>query len=93
MICPPCQSGISWLSFDSPLPFQPNPLTLSVLSFVLLMVHSPAFLQTIRKYNYFVLKRVRLVCMALVEQLQNGWWYVQLVALWHWYLPLRVYIV
>ena len=31
--------------------------------------------------------------MALVEQLgDDGWWYVQLAAIWHWYLPLCIYI-
>ena len=30
--------------------------------------------------------------MALVEQLaDDGWWYVQLAALWHCYLPLCIY--
>ena len=74
-----------------PLVFQPNPLTLSVLSFVLLMVHSPVFLSFSFSFvfsfcrqfaNIFRFKRVRLVCMALVEQLQDGRWYVQLAALW-----------
>ena len=38
--------------------------------------------------------RVRLFCMALVEQLgDNSRWYVQLVAIWHQYLPLSIYIV
>ena len=44
----PLLSGISGLSFDSPflsllLFFLPSPLALSVLSFFLLMVHSPDF--------------------------------------------------
>ena len=31
--------------------------------------------------------------MALVEQLgDDGRWYVQLAAIWHWYLPLCIYI-
>ena len=31
--------------------------------------------------------------MALVEQLaDDGWWYVQLAAIWHWYLQLCIYI-
>ena len=42
--------------------------------------------------KYFSL-RVRLFCMALVEQLgDDGRWYVQLAAVWHWYLPLCIYI-
>ena len=28
--------------------------------------------------------------MALVEQLGDGRWYVQLAAIWHWYLPLCI---
>ena len=30
--------------------------------------------------------------MALVEQLGDGRWDVQLAAIWHWYLPLCSYI-
>ena len=30
--------------------------------------------------------------MALVEHLGVGRWYVQLAAIWHWYLPLCIYI-
>ena len=30
--------------------------------------------------------------MALVEQLGDGRWYAQLAAIWHWYLPLCIYI-
>ena len=31
--------------------------------------------------------------MALVEQIgDNSRWYVQLAAIWHWYLPVRIYI-
>ena len=32
--------------------------------------------------------------MALVEQLGDevGRWYVQLAAIWHWYLPLCIYV-
>ena len=66
----PLLFGISGLSFDSPfvsplLFFLPSPLALSVLSFFLLMVHSPD--------KYFSLM-VRLFCMALVEQLGDDSW-------------------
>ena len=30
--------------------------------------------------------------MALVEQLGDDRWYVQLAAMWHWYLPLCISI-
>ena len=30
--------------------------------------------------------------MAPVEQLGDDRWYVQLSAIWHWYLPLSIYI-
>ena len=30
--------------------------------------------------------------MVLVEQLGDDRWYVQLAAMWHWYLPLCIYI-
>ena len=30
--------------------------------------------------------------MALVEQLGDDRWYVQLAVIWHWYLPLCIYI-
>ena len=30
--------------------------------------------------------------MALVKQLGDGRWRVQLAAIWHWYLPLCIYI-
>ena len=44
--------------------------------------------------SIFFLLRVRLFCMALVEQLgDDGRWYVQLAAIWHWYLPLYIYII
>ena len=33
-----------------------------------------------------------LFCMALVEQLGDDRWYVQLAAIWHWYLPSCIYI-
>ena len=39
--------------------------------------------------KYFSLM-VKLFCMALVEQLV-GRWYVQLAAIWHWYLPLCIF--
>ena len=35
--------------------------------------------------------RVGLFSMALVEQLGDDSWYVQLAAMWHWYLPLCNY--
>ena len=31
--------------------------------------------------------------MALVELLKNGRWYVQLAAIWLWYLPLCIYLM
>ena len=30
--------------------------------------------------------------MALVEQLGDDRWYVKLAAIWHWYLPLCIYV-
>ena len=45
-----------------------------------------------RKLKYCLL-RVRLFCMALVEQLgDDGRWYVQLAAILHWCLPLCIYV-
>ena len=38
----------------------------------------------------YILLRVRLYCMALVKQLWDGRWCVQLAAIWHWYLPLCI---
>ena len=69
-------SGISGLSFDSPflsplLFFLPSPLALSVLSFFLLMVHSPGFFP---ENSQICSLRVRLFCMALVVQLGDGSW-------------------
>ena len=66
-------SGISGLSFDSPflspvLFFLPNPFALSCFVIFLMMVHSPDFFP-----GYFLL-RVRLFCMALVEQLGDDSW-------------------
>ena len=53
------------------------------------MVHSPFFQKTLK---YFLLI-VRLFCLALVKQLgDDGRWCVQLAAIWHWYLPLCIYI-
>ena len=57
------------------------------------MVHSPGFFSS-ENSKYFSL-RVRLFCMALVEQLGDGSWctqYVQLAAIWHWYLSGCIYI-
>ena len=69
-------SGISGLPFDSTflsplLFFLPSPLALFVLFFFLLIVCSPDFFP--RKLRYFSL-RVRLFCMALVEQLGDDSW-------------------
>ena len=71
-------SGISGLSFDSPFLspllfffYLPSHLALSVLIVIfLLMVHFPFFQKTLK---YFSL-RVRLFCMALVEQLGDDSW-------------------
>ena len=38
------------------------------------------------------LLRLRPFYMALVKQLRDGRWYVQLAAIWHWYLPLCIYV-
>ena len=48
------------------------------------MIHSPDFGDCVK---------VRLLCMALVEQLGDDKWYVQLAAIWHWYLPVCIYIM
>ena len=49
------------------------------------MVHS-AFPQKLLK-QFSV--RVRFLCVALVQQLgDDSRWYVQLDAIWHWYMPL-----
>ena len=71
-------SGISGLSFDSPF-LSPLLLFFSALSscsfcFVifLLMVHSPDIFSE-KTLKYFSL-RVRLFCMALVEQLGDDSW-------------------
>ena len=53
--------------------FLPSPLALPLLSFFLLKVHSPEFVFFFRKLKYFSLK-VRLFCMALVEQLGDDSW-------------------
>ena len=41
-----------------------------------------------------ILLEVRPLDMTPVEQLgdDSWWWYVQLSAIWHWYLPLSIYI-
>ena len=75
--------AISGLSFDSSLLF-----CLVVLLFVifLLMIRSPAFYYQ-KALKHFS-SRVRFSCVALVEQLgDDSKWYVQLAAIWHWYLP------
>ena len=69
-------SGISGLSFDSPflsllLFFLPSPLALSVLSFFCYWSILLTFFQ--KTIKYFLL-RVRLFCMALVEQLRDDSW-------------------
>ena len=46
----------------------------------------------VRKFSDFWLT-VRLFCMALVERLGDNSWYVQLAAIWHWFLPLCFYII
>ena len=56
------------------------------------MVHSPDLFFSPENSNMFSL-RVRLFCMALVGQLGDDSWCVQLAAIWHWYLPLCIYII
>ena len=79
-------SGISGLSFDfpflSPLLFLlPSPLALSVLScFCYWSILRTFFLQ--KTLKYFSL-RVRLFCMALVEQLGDDSWQVVCAACCH----------
>ena len=83
-------SGISGLPVESPF--------LSPLLFFFCLVLS-LFLSCnfsvngpfSRKLKYFLLK-VRLFYIALVEQQGDGRWYVQLADMWHWYLPLCIYI-
>ena len=76
-------SEISGLSSDSAfkslLLFFCLVLLLSVLSF---SANDPDLLQKTLKHFSF---RVGLFCMALVEQLGVGRWYVQLAAIWDWY--------
>ena len=57
----------------------------------LLVVHSPDFPPKILKH--FSLQVWRL-CLNIVEQLRDdSRWYLQLAAIWHWYLPLCIYII
>ena len=53
------------------------------------IVHFYDFFQKTRKF----LLGVRPVDMIPVEQLGDGRWYVQLSAIWHWYVPLNIYIM
>ena len=53
-----------------------------------LMDYSPDFFYSSTEILKQFLLIVGPVCMALVEQLGDGRWYVQLAAIWHWYLPL-----
>ena len=91
-------SWISGLLFDTPFL---SPLLLFFLPIVLLLFLSCYFsadgpfswLFSLQKTLKYFSLRVRLFCMALVEQLgDDGRWYVQLAAVWHWYLPLCIYI-
>ena len=63
--------------------FLPSPLALSVLSFFLLMVHSPdLFPRKFPKIFSVNTIRDRHFCMALVEQVgDDGRWYMQLAAI------------
>ena len=64
-------------------------LCLVIFLLISLMVHSPDFFP--QKLKYFSLRiRVRLFCMALVEQLGDDSWSVVCAACW--YLPLCMYI-
>ena len=55
----------------------------------MLIVHS-SDLSTGKTRKYLL--GVRPLDMTPVEQLGDGRWYVQLSAIWHWYLPLSIYI-
>ena len=55
--------------------------------------HFSAFLLTFFQKNRKFLLGVRPLDMAPVEQLgDESKWYVQLSAIWHWYLPLSIYM-
>ena len=55
------------------------------------MVHSPDFFP--ENSRIFFRWELGFFWMALVEQLGgDGRWYVQLSAMWHWYLPLCIFI-
>jgi len=94
-------SRISGLSFDCPFLspvfffFQPCHFSSSCPFICLFFFFPPCFFsQKILIFHYkWVSLRVRLFCMALVELLENGRWYVQLAAIWHWYLPLCIYLM
>ena len=57
----------------------------------LLMVRSSDFYFTENSEIFWVESQA--FCMALIQQLwDDGGWYVQFAAIWHWYLPLCIYM-
>ena len=92
----PLLSGISGLSFDSPflsplLLFSAQSSCSFCLVIFLLMVYSPDFFP--ENSQIFFLKGQFFVWLLLSSQeMIVGRWYVQLAAIWHWYLPLCIYI-
>ena len=85
--------AVIWLIFLSPLSF-----FCLVLSAFFLSCHFSAngpfsWPFSEKFWNIFILfLRIRLFCMALVEQLGDGSWCMRLAAIWHLYLPLCIYI-
>ena len=94
--CHPSLRAITRFSF--PVPW----LLLHLVLFLLLSDHfstkgwfSWLFPENSPEYfdkRYLVRGVVCVFCMALVEHLGDGRWYVQLAAIWHWYLPLYISI-
>ena len=87
----PLLSGISGLTFDPSFLscFSASFSCSSCLVIFLLMLHAPCFLQNIF-WHFVKTVRVGLFRKALVKQLGDNSWYVQLSAIWHWYLLLYI---
>ena len=49
--------------------------------------NGPFFFNLFSRKLQHISLRGRLLYMALVEQLADGRWYMQLAAIWRWYLP------
>ena len=85
---------ISSLSFSLSLPPLPGPLFFFSLVIFLPVVHSLAFFFLPRKFSNIFRKELGVFVWLLLagwKMIADGW-YVQLAALWHWYLPLCIYI-